>query len=166
MVSEGRAGRRVLRASETFTATAAGVQNQTASEPTVDGAVLKIPFKLTLNKITMRNVGLECKGRCSFLSKHFKDVFEKKEEWGLAALLLHEHAKGNESRWYPFVRTLRMHMLRKSVLQELDGTFAAELYVHCTVFRRVFFVAFVTIFSVLIADIVCGTPRQRPCFIG
>ena len=54
-------------------------------------------------------------------------VFEKKEEWGLAALLLHEHAKGNESRWYPFVRTLRMNMLRKSVLQELDGTFAAEL---------------------------------------
>lgn len=38
-------------------------------------------------------------GRCSFLSTHFKDVFEKKEEWGLATLLLHEHAKGNESRW-------------------------------------------------------------------
>ena len=26
------------------------------------------------------------------------------------------------------MRTLRMHMLRKNVLQELEGTFAAELY--------------------------------------
>ena len=90
--------------------------------------LLRIPFRLTLNKITMRNVGLACKGKCSFLKEHFGPVFEKKEEWGLAVLLLHEHAKGNESRWYPFMKSLRMYMLSKRVLQELKGTFAATLY--------------------------------------
>ena len=89
--------------------------------------VVSVPFKLTLNRITMRNVGLGCKGKCSFLSEHFGPVFEKDEEWGLAVLLLHEHAKGNESRWWPFIRTLKMHVLSKKVVQELDGTYALEL---------------------------------------
>ena len=93
-----------------------------------NATLLRIPFRLTLNKITMRNVGLACKGKCSFLKEHFGPVFEKKEEWGLAVLLLHEHAKGNESRWYPFMKSLRMYMLSKRVLQELKGTFAAQLY--------------------------------------
>jgi len=105
--------RRVVRATEDL------VANET---------LLRIPFRLTLNKITMRNVGLACKGKCSFLKEHFGPVFEKKEEWGLAVLLLHEHAKGNESRWYPFMKSLRMYMLSKRVLQELKGTFAAQLY--------------------------------------
>jgi hypothetical protein len=74
----------------------------------VNDTLLRIPFRLTLNKITMRNVGLACKGKCSFLKEHFDPVFEKKEEWGLAVLLLHEHAKGNESRWFPFMKSLRM----------------------------------------------------------
>ena len=89
--------------------------------------VVSVPFKLTLNRITMRNVGLACKGKCSFLSEHFGPVFEKDEEWGLAILLLHEHAKGNESRWWPFIRTLNMHVLSKKVVKELDGTYALEL---------------------------------------
>ncbi len=42
-------------------------------------------------------------------------------------LLLHEHAKGNESRWWPFLRTLKMHVLSKKVVRELDGTYALEL---------------------------------------
>ncbi len=75
----------------------AGVEAAHAIPP--NATALRIPFRLTLNKITMRNVGLACKGGCSFLKEHFGPVFEKKEEWGLAVLLLHEHAKGNESRW-------------------------------------------------------------------
>ena len=59
-VAEGRAGRRVLRATEDFKSGAeTGDSNNTNVE---DGVVLRVPFKLTLNKITMRNVGLECKG--------------------------------------------------------------------------------------------------------
>jgi len=54
VVAEGRAGRRVLKATESFTANASADG---------DGLVLRVPFKLTLNKITMRNVGLECKGQ-------------------------------------------------------------------------------------------------------
>jgi hypothetical protein len=88
--------------------------------------VASVPFKLTLNRITMRNVGLKCKGKCSFLSEHFGPIFDKDEEWGLAVLLLHEHAKGNESRWWPFLRSLKMHVLAKKVVKELDGTYALE----------------------------------------
>lgn len=90
--------------------------------------VLKVPFRLTMNKITMRNVGLECNGGCSFLKEHFGPIFKKKEQWGLAVLLLHEQAKGNQSRWYPFIQSLRMYMPSKQVLAELQGTFALELY--------------------------------------
>lgn len=90
--------------------------------------VLKVPFRLTMNKITMRNVGLECNGGCSFLKEHFGPIFKKKEEWGLAVLLLHEQAKGNQSRWHPFIQSLRMYMPTKQVLAELEGTFALELY--------------------------------------
>merc|ERR1711871_363753 len=46
---------------------------------------------------------------------------------GLAAFLLHEQHKGKDSKWYPLIRSYRMHILRKSVLKELKGTFAAEL---------------------------------------
>ena len=38
----------------------------------------------------------------SFLKEHFGPIFKKKEEWGLAVLLLHEQAKGNQSRWSDF----------------------------------------------------------------
>ena len=36
------------------------------------------------------------------------------------------HARGG-GRWWPFIRSLKMHVLSKKVVRELDGTYALEL---------------------------------------
>ncbi len=89
--------------------------------------IISVPFKLTMNRITMRNIGLNCDGKCSFLTEFFGPIFDKDDRWGLATLLLHEQAKGTESRWYPFIRTLKMQVLSRKVVKELEGTYAMEL---------------------------------------
>jgi hypothetical protein len=86
--------------------------------------VLKMPMKMIMAQNTLRLVKGARGGR---LNKKFGSIFSRKQEWGLAAFLLHEQHKGKDSKWYPLIRSYRMHILRKSVLKELKGTFAAEL---------------------------------------
>ena len=41
-------------------------------------------------------------------------------------MLLHEQHKGKDSKWYPFIKSLRMYLPRTKVLNEIEGTYAAQ----------------------------------------
>jgi len=86
--------------------------------------VLQVPMKLTIGRQTQRLV----QTKRGLLKEHFDKIFQRNEEWGLACFLLYEQLKGMDSKWAPFIRQLRMRLLRKSVMEELQGTYAGELY--------------------------------------
>ena len=85
--------------------------------------LLEVPLKLTLNQLTVRNIPTN---EGHYLGHYLGGMFGRNQEWGLASLLLYELSKGNSSRWWPFIRTLDMHVLSKRTLRELRGTFLAE----------------------------------------
>jgi len=86
--------------------------------------VLQVPMKLTMGRQTQRLV----QTKRGLLKEHFDKIFQRNEEWGLAAFLLYEQLKGMDSKWAPFIRMLKMRVLRRDVMKELQGTYAAELY--------------------------------------
>lgn len=91
-------------------------------------AVLSIPVKLTMCRVTARNVLIKNRGK--YLGAELKSTFEKNEVWGLAVFLLHEYYKemyGDGSKWGPYIRSLRVRFLTTEALQALKGTTAAEL---------------------------------------
>ena len=101
-----------------------GTRRLKATEDTApNDIILEIPLKLTLNQLTVRNIPTN---QGHYLGHYLGGIFGKNQDWGLAALLLYELHKGNSSRWWPFIRTLDMHVLSKSTLQELRGTWLAE----------------------------------------
>ncbi len=81
-------------------------------------AVIDVPVRLTMSQDTLR---LEKHNHRSLVDK-FKPAFQRNQVWGLAAFLLYEAGKREGSRWWPLIKSLRMHMLRKDVLKELRGT--------------------------------------------
>jgi len=85
--------------------------------------LIEVPLKLTLNQLTVRNIPTN---QGHYLGHYLGGIFGKNQDWGLAALLLYELHKGNSSRWWPFIRTLDMHVLSKGTLKELSGTWLAE----------------------------------------
>lgn len=96
-----------------------------ADEDVVDSdVILDVPLKLTMSRMTLRLIKLR-RGR---LTDRFGETFERKSEWGLAAFLLHEQGRGNESRWYPFIRTLRMSALKQNIIDELTGSYVSRLH--------------------------------------
>eukprot|EP00949_MAST-11_sp_MAST-11-sp1_P001194 g1194.t1 len=95
-----------------------------AEDISENDVVLEVPLKLTLNQLTVRNIPTQS-GR--YLGEYIGGCFGKDQDWGLAALLLYELHKGNTSKWWPFIRTLDMHVLSRGVLNEMRGTYAAEL---------------------------------------
>ena len=89
---------------------------------------LSIPIKVTLCRITARNVLIKFRG--NYLGEQLKKTFEKSEVWGLAIFLLHEWFKeihGSGSKWGPLVRSLHMRSLSTPVVQALQGTTTIEL---------------------------------------
>lgn len=91
-------------------------------------AVIQIPIKLTLCRISARNVLIKSKGK--YLGEELKKTFEKNEVWALAVFLLHEYYKemaGSGSKWGPYLRTLRMRSLTTPALRALEHTRAVEL---------------------------------------
>lgn len=80
--------------------------------------VVQVPIKLTLSRISSRNVLLPRKGK--YLGEELKKTFEKNEVWALSVFLLHEWYKetaGKGSKWGPYLRLLRMRSLSTNVLQ-------------------------------------------------
>lgn len=103
-----------------------------ASEPINEGEiVISIPLKLTMCRITSRNVLV--KNRGSYLGDALKKTFEKNEVWGLAIFLLHEWFKenasnnGKGSKWGPLINSLRMRSLTTPVVNALEGTTSVEI---------------------------------------
>ena len=103
-----------------------------ASE-TINGGetVISVPLKLTMCRITSRNVLV--KNRGSYLGDALKKTFEKNEVWGLAIFLLHEWFKENAassssggSKWGPLINSLRMRSLTTPVVTALTGTTTVE----------------------------------------
>ncbi|KAK3247894.1 hypothetical protein CYMTET_42624 [Cymbomonas tetramitiformis] len=91
-----------------------------------DEPVVTVPLRACLSlsvAATIRTSG-------GWLNQILKDAFEQSEEWGLALILLYEHFqdhhKGGNSRFKEYTRTLRTYELGKKVMQELQGTYAAE----------------------------------------
>jgi hypothetical protein len=62
------------------------MEDLNAGEP-----VLSIPLKLTMCRITARNVLIKSRGH--YLGDQLKKTFEKNEVWGLAIFVLHEWFK-------------------------------------------------------------------------
>ena len=90
--------------------------------------VISVPIKLTMCRISARNVLIPRKGK--YLGAELKKTFEKDEAAGLAIFVLHEYYKdmaGKGSKWGPFLRTLRMRSLSTPTVQGLEGTRAIEL---------------------------------------
>ena len=103
-----------------------------ASEPINKGeTVVSVPLKLTMCRITSRNVLVKNKG--SYLGEALKKTFEKNEIWGLAIFLLHEWFKenasnnGKGSKWGPLINSLRMRSLTTPVVTALEGTTSVEI---------------------------------------
>ena len=96
---------------------------QATEDITPNDLLLEVPLKLTLNQLTVRNIPTN---QGHYLGHYMGGIFNKNQDWGLAALLLYELHKGNSSRWYPFIRTLDMHVLSKGILKELTGSWLAE----------------------------------------
>lgn len=100
-----------------------------ATEPLQEGEVVAhVPIKLTMCRISARNVLLPKKGK--YLGEELKKTFEKNEVWALSVFLLHEWYKetaGKGSKWGPYIRLLRMRALSTPVLQSLQSTKAVEL---------------------------------------
>ena len=89
--------------------------------------LLEMPLKCVLNQLSLRN---RRGGKLGFVGEKLKAAFAHNQEWGLAVALLHEvtqHRHGAGSKWGPFLDSLEMRLLGSSVVQELGGTFAAEL---------------------------------------
>uniref|UniRef100_A0A7S1CJE0 Rubisco LSMT substrate-binding domain-containing protein n=1 Tax=Bicosoecida sp. CB-2014 TaxID=1486930 RepID=A0A7S1CJE0_9STRA len=97
-----------------------------STEEVAEGeVVVTMPLKLSLSRVSARNV----KARRGYLRDALKPAFERKQEWGLALLLLHEHFKEinrGGSKWGPFVRTLRARMLTSDVIEVLRASYAGE----------------------------------------
>lgn len=100
-----------------------------ATEDIAEGeTVVQVPIKLTLCRISARNVLLPKKGK--YLGEELKKTFEKNEVWALSVFLLHEWYKetaGKGSKWGPYLRLLRMRSLSTPVLQALKSTSAVDL---------------------------------------
>ncbi len=91
-------------------------------------AVVSVPLKLTMCRISARNVLIPKKAK--YLGAELKKTFEKNEAWGLVFFILHEYYKevaGKGSKWGPYLRTLRMRSLSTPTIQSLEGTRAIEL---------------------------------------
>lgn len=90
--------------------------------------IISVPLKLTMCRISARNVLIPKKGK--YLGEELKKTFEKNEVWALAIFLLHEWYKefaGSGSKWGPYLRTLRMRSLTTNTMQALAHTRAIEL---------------------------------------
>lgn len=103
-----------------------------ASEQINEGeTVISIPLKLTMCRITSRNVLVRSKG--GYLGEALKKTFEKNEIWGLTIFLLHEWFKenastsGKGSKWGPLINSLRMRSLTTPVVTALEGTTSVEI---------------------------------------
>jgi len=93
-------------------------------------AVMSIPIRVTLSQLSARNV----KTATGYLGdrRHLKDAFAHNQQWALALMLLTQYYKngagdGEDSKWAPYLRTLRLATLTRAVTNELAGTYAAEL---------------------------------------
>jgi hypothetical protein len=96
--------------------------------------VLNVPIKLSVSQLSARNTKDNRKGH-GYMGdrRHLRDAFKHNQEWALAALLLQQiysdaSGVGNSSKWGPYIKTMRLRLLGKAVLRELQGTYAAELY--------------------------------------
>jgi hypothetical protein len=88
-----------------------------------DEAVVVMPLKLMICRVTARNVVI--KHKHSYLGEGLRKTFAKNEKWGLALFLLHEWFKERHSggsKWGPFLRSLAMRQLSTPVLRELMGS--------------------------------------------
>jgi len=93
-----------------------------------EDVVVSIPIKLTMCRISARNVLIPKKSK--YLGAELKKTFENDEAWGLTIFVLHEWYKetaGRGSKWGPYLRTLRMRSLSTPTVQGLEGTRAIEL---------------------------------------
>ena len=91
-------------------------------------AIVTVPLKLTMCRISARNVLIPKKSK--YLGAELKKTFERDETWGLSIFVLHEYFKevaGKGSKWGPYLRTLRMRSLSTPTIQSLEGTRAIEL---------------------------------------
>lgn len=90
-----------------------------ATEDIADGeSIVQVPIKLTMCRISARNVLLAKKGK--YLGEELKKTFEKNEVWALSIFVLHEWYKetaGKGSKWGPYLRLLRMRSLSTPVFQ-------------------------------------------------
>ncbi len=104
----------------------AGTQNLVVNEDLSEGdVVLEVPLKLVMNQLTCHRVKTQ-RGR--YLGELFGGAIAGRyADWGLAGFLLVELGKGNSSKWWPFIRTLRMRVMSSEVLSELEGTYTGKL---------------------------------------
>jgi hypothetical protein len=96
--------------------------------------VLNVPIKLSVSQLSARNTKDNRAGH-GYMGdrRHLRDAFKHNQEWALATLLLQQiysdaSGVGNSSKWGPYIATMRLRLLGKSVLRELQGTYTAELY--------------------------------------
>ncbi|UPQ97351.1 Rubisco LSMT substrate-binding domain-containing protein [Chloropicon primus] len=115
----------VTRSQEVGQASPLGVL--VAEEDVKKGDVLlEMPLKCILNQLSLRNRRI----RAGFVGEKLKEAFAHNPEWGLSVALLFElaqHRHGDGSKWGAFLDTLEMRLLGTPMVQELEGTFAAEL---------------------------------------
>ena len=89
-----------------------------------EDVIMEVPFQITMNQMSVRNIKVGHTGR--YLDEYIGGLFGKNQEWGLAAFLLFEISKGNNSNWWPFIRTLDMHVMTTGIVSELEGTYTAD----------------------------------------
>ena len=97
-----------------------------AEEAISDGdTILEVPLKLVMNQITCSRVKTQ-RGR--YLGELFGGAIAGNySDWGLAGFLLVELKKGESSQWWPFIRTLRMHIMSTDILAEIEGTYTGKM---------------------------------------
>ena len=112
--------------SATSSSTTSSMRRLLATESIEEGdTILEVPLKLIMNQLTCHQVKTQ-RGR--YLGELFGGAISGKySDWGLAGFLLVELKKGEESKWWPFIRTLKMRVMTTDVLLELEGTYSGKM---------------------------------------
>ena len=97
-----------------------------ADESIAEGdTILEVPLKLVMNQLTCHQVKTR-RGR--YLGELFGGAISGTySDWGLAGFLLVELTKKEESKWWPFIRTLKMRVMTTDILLELEGTYTGKM---------------------------------------
>jgi hypothetical protein len=97
-----------------------------AEENIEDGdTIIEVPLKLVMNQLTCHQVKTQ-RGR--YLGELFGGAISGKySDWGLAGFLLVELKKGESSKWWPFIRNLKMRVMTTDVLSELENTYTGRM---------------------------------------